>query len=170
MHIHCIPIYPYTGSGQKCREKHCKTHFFCRFVYKFIPYSSSFIHRFCQCDVPKLSRKIMIFSMGFVVILQVIQVILPRQTLRAIHRDQRQQRAVDASRLSCDHERTPRTAKMMVIGSRRIPPDTLLTKSIHSNIPVTLGLNMCYIYIHRYRFINANGSGINRWSWGFSSL
>ena len=88
----------------------------------------------------------MIFSMGFVVILQVIQVILPRQTLRAIHRDQRQQRAVDASRLSCDHERTPRTAKMMVIGSRRIPPDTLLTKSIHSNIPVTLGLNMCYIY------------------------
>lgn len=90
----------------------------------------------------------MIFSMGFVVILQVIQVILPRQTLRAIHRDQRQQRAVDASRLSCDHERTPRTAKMMVIGSRRIPPDTLLTKSIHSNIPVTLGLNMYYIYIY----------------------
>ena len=36
MHIHCIPIYPYTGSGQKCREKHCKTHIFCRFVYKFI--------------------------------------------------------------------------------------------------------------------------------------
>lgn len=64
----------------------------------------------------------MIFSMGFVEILQVIQVILPRQALREIHRDQQRQRAVDASRLSCDHERTPRTAKMMVMGGvyRRI--------------------------------------------------
>ena len=126
MHIHCIPIYPYTGSGKHAGKNLVKHILSCRFVHKFtsIPmYSSSFIHRFCQCDVPKLSRKNMIFSMGFVVILQVIQVILPRQTLRAIHRDQQRQRAVDASRLSCDHERTPRTAKMMVMGCvyRRIP-------------------------------------------------
>ena len=50
----------------------------------------------------------------------------PRQTLRAFHQDQRQrQRAVDASRLSCNYERRPRTAgrwwSLKVGVCRRIP-------------------------------------------------